>query len=344
MINEKYIGTKTIYLNIQLLRMILSFNILLLHYCSIYDMHSKESDLLINPTAFYLATFFIISFYFSYHIFLSKNIEKIKQRFIRIMVSFFFWPIISFMFNNSQYFFLRNTKKIEFKYLIYQIIIGNGFYCLFWFQFNLMFVSIIFVIIIFLFNKRYLIIFQIIGIVCYIFLCSNYYENINSNYSEVITFSIRRLPDTFIYSLTGFYLSSIRFIDIIKKHKKKALCFSFIILYSIKNYEIIFKNHPHLRYFIIELGALCIFTLFSVLPFDETKNINLRNSIKFITNFTGGIFYIHPKIIKWTTISIFQRIHNKILLSSISNYFVCFFICFFCSKLFSKTFLKYLFI
>lgn len=144
MINEKYIGTKTIYLNIQLLRMILSFNILLLHYCSIYDMHSKEIDLLINPTAFYLATFFIISFYFSYHIFLSKNIEKIKQRFIRIMVSFFFWPIISFMFNNSQYFLLRNTKKIEFKYLIYQIIIGNGFYCLFWFQFNLMFVSIIF--------------------------------------------------------------------------------------------------------------------------------------------------------------------------------------------------------
>ena len=56
--------------------------------------------------------FFLMSFYFSHKLFLSKNVEKIKKRFERLLIPYIFWPIIIWILNN----FLYNTFKLNFKF------------------------------------------------------------------------------------------------------------------------------------------------------------------------------------------------------------------------------------
>ena len=97
------INSKKYYLNIQILRMMLSLFILIFHFSVINNYSSQIIKLIIEPVSFYLATFFIISFYFSYNIIASRNIYKIKQRFKRILISYIIWPIIFFIINNLGY-------------------------------------------------------------------------------------------------------------------------------------------------------------------------------------------------------------------------------------------------
>ena len=78
---ENLIKKKKLYLGIEILRMIFAFIILFFHcknkviYSGIFTKYLREL------VELGLATFFIISFYFSYNSFISKNINKIKGRF-----------------------------------------------------------------------------------------------------------------------------------------------------------------------------------------------------------------------------------------------------------------------
>ena len=89
---------KKLYLGTEILRMILSFFIVVVH------LHNKNGTNIIFKSfailnlEFYVPTFFIISFYFSYKIFVSENINKIKQRFIRIL------PYFNSLYNLAYYF------------------------------------------------------------------------------------------------------------------------------------------------------------------------------------------------------------------------------------------------
>ena len=76
---------KKIYLGTEILRMILSFLIVVIHLHNKNGIEIKFKSFALLNSDFYVPTFFIISFYFSYEIFVSKNINKIKQRFIRIL-------------------------------------------------------------------------------------------------------------------------------------------------------------------------------------------------------------------------------------------------------------------
>lgn len=336
------INSKKYYLNIQILRMMLSLFIVIFHFSVINNYSSQIIKLIIEPVSFYLATFFIISFYFSYNVIESRNIYKIKQRFKRILISYIIWPIIFFIINNLGYHVFGKKNKIQIKQFIFQLLIGNGFYCYFWFQFNLVIILLLFIIIIFIFKNKYLIVFKLLAVFCFFLLNSFYYNKLYSQYSDIISFSIGKLPNTYIYSLTGFYLSSINFLHIIKKHKKKAFFISFSILYLLKNNKLIIKTIPWLRCLILDIGAVNLFIIFSILPFDNIKNNKFIYTVKKITSHTGGIFYLHPKVIKFVS-SILRKTKYLNLFTCLIDYLLTYFICACGSKLFIKSNLKYLF-
>ena len=83
-----------IYLGIEILRMILSFLIVVIHIHSKSGSKYKLIKFIFQNFEFYVPSFFIISFYFSYKLFVSKNIYKISQRFRRILIPYIIWPII----------------------------------------------------------------------------------------------------------------------------------------------------------------------------------------------------------------------------------------------------------
>ena len=87
--------------------------------------------------------FYIMSFYFCYELFSSKNIIKIKLRFERIIIPYIIWPIIFYILNN----FLINYKnKITVNDLIKQLLYGHNFFPVLWFQYVLIIMTLIIVI------------------------------------------------------------------------------------------------------------------------------------------------------------------------------------------------------
>ena len=121
------------------------------------------------------------------------------------------------------------------------------------------------------------------------------------------------------------------------------MIFSLFILYLIRDYLKLIKEFYYLKSIILGIGAISLFILFSILPLDNNNNKISNKIIIQITNYTGGVYYLHNKIREILS-HILIVVKNKTLFGCIINYITCYIICFLGFKIFKKTNLKYLFI
>ena len=82
---------KKINYSLELLRLILSFWVVLHHCCKYVGKYKGR---------FHVPTFMIMSFYFYYNTLKTKTIIKIKQRFQRISIPYIIWPTSTLIINN----------------------------------------------------------------------------------------------------------------------------------------------------------------------------------------------------------------------------------------------------
>ena len=137
-------------IGIELLRMILSFLIV------VYHLHTRvKQDFIFNFSlyyiGFYTSTFFLISFYFSFKSLSSKIIFITVERLQRIIIPYLLWPIIIFMESNIYNYINSHQVKYSIRHLIIQLVVGRKINDVFWFQSNLIFISLII-----FFQKKYL--------------------------------------------------------------------------------------------------------------------------------------------------------------------------------------------
>ena len=114
------------------------------------------------------------------------------------------------------------------------------------------------------------------------------------------------------------------------------------IIIAIK-YEILIRYSKLLKIIIIDIVVVCLFLLFSLIPFELIENNIVKKAIKQISSYTGGIYYIHY-IVKKIFGKYFNIFNAGNLKSCAINYFVSYFICFIGSTLFQKNKIKYLFL
>jgi len=331
---DRYTNKKINY-SIQLLRLILSLWVVI-HHCYKYSYKYRKG-------LFPVPTFIIMSFYFYYNVLNKKDIFKINQRFQRILIPYIFWPIILFIFNNILFklsrFSLYNKKFLLIDFIV-QLIFGQKINYLFYYQFNLIFLTLLFTIISFLFNKSFNLIFQILLIISYIFQYS--YLNINffEKYSNIIKISLGHISEFIPFAVMGVTLCHLDIITKLKKFKGLTIIYIVIIFILILQFDI-FTGIKGCYYpgVIYNIGGNCIFILFSLFSFQNEKLISL---LKIITKFTGGIYYNH-----WTFFSILERkflfIRNKTFHGSITIYLISHIFCCLGNKLTFNTNLKFLF-
>ena len=178
--------TKNINLGIQILRMLMSFWVVLNH-C--YKTKNKILINIIFKHKFHIPCFIITSFYFLKANLSNRNIEKIYYRLERLLIPYIIYPIIYWIFNNLLY-KLFNFNKLSFVQLLTQLLIGRPFFGVIWFQFNLILLTITFYIISFIFKTNYLFILQIFGIFTYIIQYSNLNYVFFNQYNDKIKFSV----------------------------------------------------------------------------------------------------------------------------------------------------------
>jgi peptidoglycan/LPS O-acetylase OafA/YrhL len=313
------IKTKKLYLGIEILRMLFAFIIVFFH-CRNKKIYSQNFNKYLGTlVGLGLATFFIISFHFSYNSFTRKNINRINERFKRFLTNYI----------NGK------NNNILFKLLIYQFLIGNGIYVVHWFLFNLIFILLLFIIIIFI-TKKYMVFLIFLGLIAILISSSNKYYNFWNGYNNIVSFSIKPIINTYKCGLIGFFLSLIK---IIEKHKTKKyllLCIFIIFLWI----EI---NNNYFKEILKKFFSIFLILIFASIPFDKLK-FSIFSFIKQISRYTGGIYYIHVFVNSLLKKYVSFKFNSGNMFMCIILYFICYFICFIGCKLCKNNILKFLFI
>lgn len=327
--------SKQINYNFQLLRLILCIWVVI-HHCCKYVDHFKGK--------FHVPTFMIMSFYFYYSTLKTKNIARIKQRFQRILIPYIIWPILILFLNNilfKLYGFSPFKKQLLIKDLVFQIVFGANYHFIFYYQFNLIFLTLLFNIISFLFNKYFIFIFQILLIVAYIFQYSYLNIFIFEKYINAIRFPLGTIVELLPFAVAGITLCYLGIISKLKKFKKLVIFFIGVIIFLIVQFDIFVEIRGFIYTGIFfNVGGVCIFILFSLFSFQNRKKI--ISILKIITKFTGGIYYIH--LIFFTFLmEKFTFIQQKTFHGSILIYIISYITCYLGNKLLSKTKLNLLF-
>lgn len=327
---------------IQILRMILSFLVVHLH-C--YNFRKKKSKILLFfrlARYFYVPIFYIISYYFTFKILKFINIKKIKLRFQRLLIPYIIWPSIFYLLNIIKYYYFGG-KKYLFKDLFIQFITGKRIHGVFWFQCNLILSFILLNIIMILFkNNNYLLIIQFVGIAAYFYFNCHYYYHLFDSYIYEIESLIQDFSKVLFLSSLGISLASFFYFNEFIKYRKNIIFFSLFNIYLIHDISNLVKEYYYLKLILIGLGSMSIFAIFLLIPCNNIKSKLVNYIIIQITNYTGGIYYLHPKIRDYIIPKI-KIIKNGSLIACLLNYIICYFSCFFGSKIFRNSKLKYLF-
>ena len=323
---------------LEILRMLMSFWVIINHcyYTKNYILHN-----IIFGHKFHVPTFIIISFFFLYKNLSVKNINKIKNRLEKLFIPYLIYPILIWLINNLIY--INSEKKIYFRSLIIQFIIGRGVHGVLWFHFNLIFITILIYIFSFTFNKSYLFIFQILAIISYLMQFSNINYNFFNKYSNNIKFSVGYLVETFPLAVTGLTLSSLNIIKYLIENRLKSIFFSIIFIFILFKYDIfiLIKGFGK-QGIMLNIGSILFFILFYLLPLEKIKISNIKLFIKYFTNHTAGIYFLHIIIYKILK-NYIVLILKKTILGCVIIYVICYLVCFICFKRIKYTKLKYLF-
>lgn len=323
-------------LGIELLRLLMAFWVILYHSFKTKNYQLNN----IIQAKFHVPTFMFISIFFFQKILYNRNINKIRERFIRLLIPYIIWPSITFIFNNlifKIFDFNRFNRELALIELIYQILFGNKFHGVLWFINILIILIFFFSINMLIFKKHYYFIFIIIAIINIIFNYS--YYNL-----KLIIYTYRwsflgRILGMFPIAVVALFFSSINIIAKLKLFRTKIVLFSFIIIYLlIKYYKnlLIIQGYTY-QDIIYIIGASQFFFCFALLPFEYIKKkrgiiIFLRN----ISRYTGGIYYIHFNFVR-NYAKKMNLIKENSIMDCLIIYLISYFICFIGIKIFGKT-------
>lgn len=333
---------KKINYGLQLLRMIMSFWVVLNH------CYKTKNYLLYNiifDHKFHVPTFIIISFYFFYHNNSIKNIKKIKVRLEKLFLPYLIYPTFIWLINYLLH--IKNEEfrlKVYYKNLIIQFLIGRSVYGIVWFHFNLILITIFIFIISFIFNQQYLFILQLLAIITYFMQYSKLNFKYFIEYNKNIKFSVGYFVETFPLAVTGITFSSLNLISTLQKYRFKSIFFSIIFIFMLFKYKIfiLIKGFGK-QGFMLNIGSLLFFILFYLLPLEKIKISNINSFISYITNYTAGIYFLHIFIYKIMK-NYITLVYKKTLSGCIIIYITCYLISLICYNRFKYSKLKYLFI
>jgi len=325
---------KKINYSIEFLRFLLCFWVVLHHCCRNVGSYKGR---------FHVPTFMILSFYFYYNSLNSKIINKIEQRFQRILIPYIIWPIFTFIFNIILvriFDFTEFQRKLKLKDLVHQLIFGFKFQVVFYYQFNLIFLTIIFTIISILLNNNFIIIFQIFLIFAYFFQYNGLNKYFFSQYSPVIKIPLGSFLELLPFAVAGTTLHYLDVIKRLKRIRKLSIIFLEAIIFFILKFDVFVKIEGFFFPGIfLNIGGICLFILFSLFSFQNKKLVLF---LKFITKFTGGIYYVHKAcyfVLKKELLFVKKHTFHGSLLIYLTSYIICYF----GNKYTYKTKLKFLF-
>ena len=332
--NESELRKYNIFLAI--LRVYLCFNVINSHFLSSRHILMNKYIIRIIRNRLHAPIFFLMSFYFSHRLFLSKNIEKIKKRFERLLIPYFAWPIITWIINNFLYYFFKLNFKITSNNLKIQLMTGHCFMTVLWFQYNLIFATLLFIIIIFLSINYSVSIMINLCIIAFYFQYSNLNYNIFSKYSYFKRYTFGRFFEIIPFCIFGFIIPYLHLIIFLRKYRLYSIYLLLLIFLFLLKFQIfIYINGFIYQGIVLVIRSLLVFLIVLLMPYEKITNKYIINIIKIVTSYTSGIYYLHFNVHRWMKKGI-RSIKYGTLSGNILIYIISYFISLIGSKIVGK--------
>ena len=304
------------------------------------SLYKNKFKLKLLKSFIHVPIFYIMSFYFCYNLISTKNIPKIKLRFERIVIPYFIWPIFIFLINN---YLLNFISKISLNDLLLQLLYGHKYNPVFWFQYDLIIVTIIFSISSLLFYKFSIFFLINLEIISFYFQYSNNNYILFSNLPFYKKYTLGRFAEIIPYCVSGYIFGYLKISIISKKFRFTYIYIFFILLLFFIKYNIFAYvqgfSYQGFKLYAISLSVFIIFLLF---PSQIITNNTLIIFMKFLSNYTSGVYYLHFCVYKYFA-KYNSLIRKRTLYGSMIIYLICYLISILGILLFGKTKLKYLF-
>ena len=326
-----------------ILRAYLSFNVINTHFLRTPPILMNKYIIRIIRNNLHVPIFFLLSFYFSHKLFLSKNIEKIKKRFERLLIPYLFWPIIIWIINNFLFYTFKLNFKFSFNDLKIQLMTGHCFMSILWFHYNLIFATLLIIIIIFLsLNYSVLIMFNLC-IFAFYFQYSKLNYNIFSKYGYYKEYTFGRFSEIIPYCIIGFIIPSLNLLIILRKYRIYSIYFLLLIFLFLLKYEVfIYINGFTYQGIVLAVKSSLVFLIGLLMPYEKITNKYIINIIKIVTSYTSGVYFLHTNVERFMKKSI-KLIKNGTLSGSMIIYIISYFISLIGAKIFGKNKLSSLF-
>ena len=276
---------KKINYGLSILKSILSFDVIRSH-C--YNVKSSNNLLLFyvlgKKRSIHVPSFFILSFYFNFNCLITKNSTRNTKRFERLLIPYISWPLIVYCINKIIGHYFNIGLALSFKKLIIQLIIGRGIIDTFWFQFDLILTTFLFIFVIYITKTFYLLYFQIIMLVSYLLQYSKYNDYFFSNFKLDIQISLGREIMMLPFAVTGFTFASFNALNKINEYKYSTFILCIIIFLFVDYFNIFFPMDPF-NGIKPNIQSICLIFIFSNLSFDKIKNKYIKTIIEYITRY-----------------------------------------------------------
>lgn len=338
---KKNIQKKEINIGISILRVFLSFMVVMDH---LYKKEKLKKYLVF--LYYHIPTFFLISFYFTYRTLISFNFSKLKIRIERLLIPYFSWCTISWIIRNIYFYLLKKKCRHSLKDYFINLTNGHIFDIVLWFQNILILTTFLFLLIIFIFKSNHLFALSLIGIIAYLLEYTGTNYKIFFKLTPHYRLTFGRFAEAIPHSFTGFFLASLDIINKIKIKQNKNLIvfYSLIILIMITKFDI-FSQLKTFKYGGVRLNiaSTCIFFIFSLTNF-KFRNKIINKIILQLTNYTAGIYFTHVLIGKGYLARSIVYVKNETLLGCIIIYIISYIISFIGANVFKNTKIKHLFV
>ena len=338
---------KIFNLGISALRMIACFLVVTSHFPI-----ATKSKILINLLKYrpyHVPIFFTVSFYLSYNTFKSNNICKIIKRFERLLIPYICWPIIILCVNSVIYHKFSINLPHSLISLTKQLLFGVSYLDVFWFQWDLIFISLVFIIIICLCKKNYYFFLILLMFISIYFSYSGTNLKIFSKYPYHKKYTLGRISESIPFCVIGFLLGGTELTKFCEKYRFKVLFFTFLFQYFFIKFNIFtdFNGFMYQGLDKVVVSSL-IFLLFELFPSNIISNKIIITGIKQITNYTMGIYVLHVPIAKYMNVKIINYksvniVHSGNFTASLIIYLICYLCSFLCIKIVKITKMSNLF-
>ena len=193
--------------------------------------------------------------------------------------------------------------------------------------------------------NHFFIITKIIAILSYILQYSKYNYIYFDNFQECVSHSVGHFVETFPIAITAFILYFSGILNKLKTCRKSIIFYCIFGNYFIFKYDIFLKIEKYgskYNYNGFDKNFFAVFSFigFYLIPFDSIKSNKLKIFIKFASNYTQGIYCLHP-IMRYYTTNFFhlKRTFQGCIIIYLSSYLISFI----GAKISYNTKLKYLF-